>query len=68
VEPWALLGAIYAARGLRTRAISMYKKVHELKPDHEEAFRYLAENAGPEPAPAEAEGGGGLLGRLFRRS
>jgi len=67
VEPWALLGEIYAARGLRTRAISMYKKVHELKPDHEEAFRYLAENASPEPAPAEAEGGGGLLGRLFRR-
>ena len=66
-EPWALLGAIYAARGLRTRAISMYKKVHELKPDHEEAFRYLAENASSEPAPAEAEGSGGLLGRLFRR-
>jgi curved DNA-binding protein CbpA len=68
VEPFALLGAIYAARGLRTRAISMYKKVHELKPDHEEAFRYLAENASPDPAPAEEEGGGGLLGRLFRRS
>jgi curved DNA-binding protein CbpA len=66
-EPWALLGAIYAARGLRTRAVSMYKKALELKPDHEEAFRYLAENTGPEPAPAEDEGGSGLLGRLFRR-
>jgi curved DNA-binding protein CbpA len=66
-EPWAVLGAIYAARGLRTRAVSMYKKALELKPDHEEAFRYLAENTGPEPAPAEDEGGSGLLGRLFRR-
>ena len=46
----------------------MYKKALELKPDHEEAFRYLAENAGPEPEPPEDEGGGGgLLGRLFRK-
>jgi curved DNA-binding protein CbpA len=67
-EPCALLGAIYAARGLRTRAVSMYKKALELKPDHEEAFRYLAENAGPEPTPPEDEGGGGgLFGRLFRK-
>jgi tetratricopeptide (TPR) repeat protein len=66
-EPWAVLGAIYAARGLRTRAVSMYKKALELKPDHEEAFRYLAENAGHEPARPEDAGGGGLLGRLFRK-
>jgi len=66
-EPWALLGAIYAARGLRARAVSMYKKALELKPEHEEAIKYLAENAGPEPAPSEDEGGGGLLGRLFRK-
>ncbi len=66
-EPWALLGAIYAARGLRTRAVSMYKKALELKPDHEEAFRYLAENASPETEPPQDEGGGGLLGRLFRK-
>jgi len=65
-EPWALLGAIYAARGLRTRAVSMYKKALELKPDHEEAFRYLAENAGPEPE-SPGDEGGGLLGRLFRK-
>lgn len=66
-EPWAMLGSIYAARGLRTRAVSMYKKALELKPDHEEAFRYLADNAAPEPEPPEGEGGGGLLGRLFRK-
>ena len=45
----------------------MYKKALELKPDHEEAARYLAENAGSEPAPPEDEGGSGLLGRLFRK-
>ena len=68
-EPWALLGGIYAARGLRTRALSMYKKALEVKPDHEEAFKWLAENAGPEPEPPgdEGAGGGGLLGRLFRK-
>ncbi len=66
-EPWALLGGIYAARGLRTRSVSMYKKALEVNPDHEEARRYLAENAGPEQPPPEDEGGGGLLGRLFRK-
>ena len=70
VEPWALLGAIYAEKRLRTRATAMYRKVLELKPDHEEAAQYLALNA-PPPEPPEdeggGEGGGGLLGRLFRK-
>jgi curved DNA-binding protein CbpA len=67
-EPWALLGSIYAARGLRTRALSMYRKTLELKPEHEEAARYVAENTPSEPEPPEPEGGGsGLLGRLFRK-
>ncbi len=70
IEPWALLGAFYAEKGLRTRATAMYRKVLELNPDHEEAARYLAENA-PPPEPPEdeggGEGGGGLLGRLFRK-
>jgi tetratricopeptide (TPR) repeat protein len=65
-EPWAMLGAIYAEKGLRTRATTMYRKVLELKPDHEEAAQYLAAHA-PEPEPPENEGGGGLLGRLFRK-
>ena len=70
VEPWALLGAIYAEKGLRTRATAMYRKVLELKPDHEEAAQYLALQALPKEPPEDEggdEGGGGLLGRLFRK-
>jgi tetratricopeptide (TPR) repeat protein len=69
-EPWAMLGAIYADKGLKTRATTMYRKVLELKPDHEEAASYLAQNAPPSAPPDDeggGEGGGGLLGRLFRK-
>ena len=66
IEPLALLGSIYAARGIKSRALSMYKKVLELKSDHEEAFKYVAENSVAEPPPEEPESGG-LLGRLFRK-
>ena len=70
VEPWALLGAIYAEKGLRTRATAMYRKALELNPEHEAAAQYLAQHA-PPPEPPEdeggGEGGGGLLGRLFRK-
>jgi curved DNA-binding protein CbpA len=73
VEPLALLGSIYGARGIKSRALSMYKKVLELKPDHEEAFKYVAENSVLEPPPEDREHsgggtGGGLLGRLFKKS
>jgi curved DNA-binding protein CbpA len=67
-DPLALLGSIYAARGLKARALSMYKKVLELKPEHEEAFKYVAENSTPEDTPEQEGGGGGLLGRFFRKS
>ena len=67
-EAYATLGSIYHARGMRSRALSMYKKVLELKPDHEEAFKFVAENTTSEDLPPEPEGGGGgLLGRLFRK-
>ena len=65
-ETWALLGGIYAQKGLRTRAVTMYRKALELKPDHEEAAQYVAANA-PGPEPPEDEGGSGLLGRLFKK-
>jgi tetratricopeptide (TPR) repeat protein len=66
VDAWALLGDLYAQKGLRTRAATMYRKAVELKPDHEEAAQYLAANA-PEPEPPEDDDGGGLLGRLFKK-
>ncbi len=66
-RPGPLLGHIYAARGIKSRALSMYKKALELKPDHEEALRFVAENGGAEAPPGEAEGGG-LLGRFFQKS
>jgi tetratricopeptide (TPR) repeat protein len=66
VEAWALLGELYAQKGLRTRAVTMYRKALELKPDHEEAARYLAGNApAAEPPPDE---GSGLISRLFKRT
>jgi tetratricopeptide (TPR) repeat protein len=64
-DAFALLGKIYRDRGLRTRAVTMYRRVLELKPDHEEAAQYLAANSSPE-AP-RAEEGGGLFKRLFRK-
>jgi tetratricopeptide (TPR) repeat protein len=66
VDAWVLLGELYAQKGLRTRAVSMYRKALELRPDHEEAAQYLRANA-PEPEPPGEEGGG-LLGRLFKKS
>jgi hypothetical protein len=64
-EPWALLGEIYAQKGLRNRALTMYRKVLELKPDHEDAARYVSASSPAEEAPPDE--GGGILGRLFRR-
>ncbi len=65
VDAWALLGELYAQKGLRARAVTMYRKALELEPDHEEAAQYLAAHA-PEPEPPEDDGGG-LLGRLFKK-
>jgi len=66
VEAWALLGELYAQRGMRTRGLTMYREVLKLNPDNEEAARYVAANApAPEVPPDE---GTGLLGRLFRRN
>jgi tetratricopeptide (TPR) repeat protein len=64
-EAFALLGGLYHDRGLRTRAVTMYKRALDLKPDHEEAAQYLAANAAPEP-PLPSEGSG-LLKKLFRK-
>jgi tetratricopeptide (TPR) repeat protein len=63
-DAYYLLGTIYRERGLMSRATSMFRRVLELKPDHEEA---LAEVGPPaveeEPAPEK----GGFFKR-FRKS
>jgi tetratricopeptide (TPR) repeat protein len=66
LEGWALLASIYAGKGLKARALSTYRRVLELEPDHEEAREYVVRNA-PEPPPPPEDSGGGLLGRLFRK-
>ena len=66
-DAWALLGGIYAAKGMQNRALNMYRKTLELRPEHEEAARYLAANGAVEDPPARPEEGG-LLRRLFRKS
>jgi tetratricopeptide (TPR) repeat protein len=65
-DAWALLGQLYAGKGLQSRAQSMYRKVLDLSPEHEEALKFMA--ALP---PAEAkdpdEPPPGLLRKLFRK-
>ena len=43
----------------------MFRKVLDLKPDHEDALAALAEMAPPETQPTT---GGGLFGKLFKKS
>jgi tetratricopeptide (TPR) repeat protein len=64
VEAFFLLGTIYRDRGLKSRATTMFRKVLELKPDHEEALVEVGPLAPTEP---EAAQGSGLLGKLFRK-
>jgi tetratricopeptide (TPR) repeat protein len=70
-DAYYVLGTIYRAGGLKSRAVSMLRKTVELKPDHEDAARELSEIApGPEETastPPETEGGG-FLKKLFGRS
>src|SRR6266568_7632433 len=64
VDAHFILGTIYKERGLNSRALSMFRKVLELKPDHEEALVLVASAAPPTPPPEE---GGGLIKRLFNK-
>jgi tetratricopeptide (TPR) repeat protein len=65
VEALYLLGVIYRDQGLASRAQTMFKKVLELKPDHEGA---LAEVPKQEPEPEAAPEKVGLLKKLFKKS
>lgn len=66
VDAHYLLGEIYKSGGLRARAASMFRKVVELRPDHEEAAAQLAELAPAAEAAPEPEKPG-LLKKLFGR-
>ncbi|PYQ15609.1 MAG: hypothetical protein DMF80_08395 [Acidobacteria bacterium] len=62
-DAYLALGQIYKAGGLRSRSLGMFRKVVELRPDHEAALAELAA-LGPEP---EATESGGFLKKLFGR-
>ena len=63
VDAYLALGRLYKAGGLRSRSVSMFRKVLELKPENEEAQAELAA-LGPEPETTESRG---FLKKLFGR-
>src|SRR5262249_24765153 len=67
VDAYFVLGTIYKHGNLRSRALGMFRKVLELKPEHEEAAAEVAA-LGPDEAAAEGSEGGGLLKKLFGRT
>jgi curved DNA-binding protein CbpA len=62
VEALLMLGRLYKNSGLKSRSVSMFKKVLELRPDHEEARAELGDQVG-EPEPP-----GGLIKKFFKKS
>jgi tetratricopeptide (TPR) repeat protein len=60
VDGHFLLGRIYKERGLKTRANHMFRKVLEIKPDHEEAAAELIDEE-PEVKPES----GGFIKKIF---
>jgi curved DNA-binding protein CbpA len=65
VEAHFLLASIYLGGGLRSRALSKFRKVLELQPDHEEARARVTElTPPPEPTPPPS---GGFIKRIFGR-
>ena len=64
MEAYLLLGNLYKTGGLRSRAVSMFRKVLDLDPEHQEASAQLAEIVPDEPEPGP---GGGLIKKIFGR-
>jgi curved DNA-binding protein CbpA len=66
-EAHFLLGTIYKASGLKSRAIHAFERALESKPDHEQAAAELAElQPGGPPQPPSS--GGGLLKKFFGKT
>jgi len=57
------LGGLYARQGLRSRAVSAYRKALDLQPDRQDAAAALAALGPDDDAPPEDKGG--LLKKLF---
>jgi tetratricopeptide (TPR) repeat protein len=66
-DAWALLGGIYAGKGMQNRALSMYRKAVELRPEHEEAAQYVASHQGTEEPAGPPRESGSLFRKLFRK-
>jgi tetratricopeptide (TPR) repeat protein len=66
MDAYFILGMIYKKGGLRSRAVTMLRKVLELRPEHEGAAAEIGELILDEPPPPEE--GGGLLKKLFGKS
>jgi tetratricopeptide (TPR) repeat protein len=66
VDAHFILGTIYKERGLRSRALTMFRKVLDLQPEHPEAAGLALACAPTEPDPAEESGG--LIKRFFKKS
>lgn len=65
IEPYLMLGSIYKSGNLRSRALSMFRKVIELQPDHEAALKELEELQPPAPAEAQPEEKSGIFRKIF---
>jgi hypothetical protein len=61
-----LLAGIYKSGGLKSRAVSLLRRVVELKPDHEQALADLDALVTAEPGEPKPEGG--ILKKFFGRS
>ena len=66
VDAYFQLGELYRNGGLRSRALTMFRKVVELKPDHEEALVQVATLTPQDTEPPQE--GGGILKKIFGRS
>jgi hypothetical protein len=62
-----LLGTVYKRMGRKARAISMFRKVLDKRPNHREAIAEL-DALEPTPAKPPAEAPRGLLGRFLKKN
>jgi len=67
VEAYMLLGDLYESSQLRGRALTMYRRVLAIQPDHPAAASRVAALGTPEADDAGAASGGRLLKKLFKK-